>query len=209
MKLWLSWTLITALGWLISAYLGAFIGFEDDTAYIASFFNVGNNFEWGIVYGLIYGLIVGISSWVFLHNRIRLSALWIPLTFLGFAVGNGLGSYLNAWAYDNIEAVDSGVQLFLDSWYGIVNGFWVALCQSSVLRNTHINAYSWFKAAWLSIALGEFLGWAILWQILPIALLDFSPALADMMAGSLVGLIVGGITGLVLIAAPQETDLFD
>lgn len=209
MKLWLAWTFITAIGWLFSAYLGSYIGFEDDTAYLASFFKVGNDFEWGTVYGLIYGLIVGFSSWIFLRNRIRLSALWIPLTVLGFSVGNGCGSYLNGWLYDNVDLVSPSVHLFLDSGYGIVNGFWVALTQGFALREARLNAYSWFRATWLGIAVGEFLGWAILWQILPIGIVDFSPTLADMLAGGFAGLVVGGATGLVLVLEPQEKDPFD
>ena len=214
MNLWLTWTLITALGWLVSAYLGSFIGFGGDATSFFPFLSIENDLEWGVAYGLAYGLIIGVSSWLFLRNRVNLPIAWIPLTILGFTAGNGLASYvLYGVVYNTIDIFNSSLDLFIDGLYGVVNGVCVALCQSLVLRTTRLNPWTWFRATWAGMVLGEFIGWTLFLRIANEFIRDQTtlgfthnwPTVIDTAAGSIAGLVVGAMTGIVLISIPASS----
>ncbi|MEM6591924.1 MAG: hypothetical protein AAF651_08715 [Cyanobacteria bacterium P01_C01_bin.73] len=202
MALWLSWSIIMALAWAASGYLGAFIGFEEDVGAIGEFFNVDSNWEWGLTYGLIYGAFVGVSSWLFLRDRVRLPFIWIPLTIVGFTIGNGLGSYV---VYDIWVDGPYGNPVF-DSLYGFLNGLCIALVQSFVARQSRLEPLLWFGLTVAGVTVGEYIAWYLILGQLPYEWFDAFAGPIEAAGGAIAGAIFGGTTGIALLTLTPEVD---
>jgi hypothetical protein len=118
--------------WFWPAWAAAFLGFPIGAALIA---------------GAVAGAVIGGAQWLVLRRRLPLSALWVPATAGGMALGMALGQILLG---------DSTAQLPL-LLRGLIVGAPIGVAQATLLRGILSSPIVWAVV----VALGWPLAWAV------------------------------------------------
>jgi hypothetical protein len=194
-KLWEAWILATAIGELIGLGIVVWASTQTQTfqKYPEGAF---------LLVGALEGIILGCCQWLVLRRYVPHIAGWIVATTIGAIVawmGGSLVSLLMAvsyaWRSDaaSAKAFYEGI-LLLGASLGTILGF----AQWIVLR-THIRRASWWifssTLAWAIGLLVAFMGADLpqpTWS-------EPQVALARAATGAMMGIVIGSITGIVLV----------
>ena len=108
------------------------------------------------VISIMIGTVLGVFQWLVLHNKVKYSLWWIPISILSWGIGehlsfailNRINFYKIIWAYNNLTSGAIGGML-LGILVGIVNGVSIALMlsKSNEKINLHEKEISFVKNA--------------------------------------------------------------
>jgi hypothetical protein len=181
---YIGWTMACGVGWALALSMGLAVGriaFGVDSssvfgADIWTEFGARQAVIWA-VFGAVVGAAMGMTQWVILRRQGYWATLWILNSTVGWAIGLTLG-LATIWVLGlGVGRAVSGAVL------GVVLGTAVGLMQWIVLCERFDRSTWWIPVNSLSWAAGWALGWT-----------------GDGLArGSMIGLVGGGLTGVVLV----------
>lgn len=175
-RYWLWWTAATLGGWIIGYLLNnLIITAFNFTAEVAAQGDRPDLIVASILALVSMGLSVGLFQWLVLRRQVPSSTLWIPATTLGFAVG---------------------------IWFGLAfMGLGTGLAQWWVVRKTFSKGSWWPTISAIIWPLGYVAGGSVSGAlIVPLG----SQLLAGLVGIVVTGLIIGAITGAVLLWLLRE-----
>ena len=133
--------------WFWPAWGAAFLGFPIGGAVATPLVGPVDSVGAALLAGAIAGGVIGAAQWLVLRRRIALSALWVPATAGGMALGMALGQVLLGH--------DTSLQPLLLR--ALVVGAAIGATQAVLLRGVLPIATMWAAA----VALGWPLAWAV------------------------------------------------
>jgi hypothetical protein len=182
-RLWLSWTLATAIG-LIIGYLPAALFVNELDLGLAR-----------IVVPLLAGILIGVAQWLVLRRYVTNSVDWVLHLAGSWVVGYTLGLLVVDWLAGSFIGTLLGYILF-----GVI----IAVFQWPLLRREIPQLALWILANVVGWSLGAFLS-----QLAIAALFGENPA--NLLATTVVnmavtGLVAGLITGLALVRIVRQPE---
>jgi hypothetical protein len=163
--------------WFWPAWGAAFLGFPIGGAAATLLVGPIESVGAALIAGAVAGGVIGAAQWVVLRLRLPLSALWVPATAVGMAVGMALGQVLLG---DNTT-----MQLLLLR--GLVVGGAIGASQAAVLRGVLPT-----PPVWAAIVT---LGWPLAWAVSATIGIDLTRNWAVFgSSGALVFQLVAGLT---------------
>jgi hypothetical protein len=133
--------------WFWPAWGAAFLGFPIGGAVATPLVGPVESVGAALIAGAIAGGVIGAAQWLVLRRRLPLSALWVPATAGGMALGMALGQVLLGH--------DTSMQPLLLR--GLVVGAAIGAVQAVLLRGVLPTAAMWAAV----VALGWPLAWAV------------------------------------------------
>jgi hypothetical protein len=133
--------------WFWPAWAAAFLGFPIGGAAATLLVGPIESVGAAVIAGVVAGGIIGGAQWLALRRRLAVSALWVPATAAGMALGMALGQILLG---------DSTAQLPL-LLRGLVVGAVIGPAQAILLRGILPSPISWG----IVVTLGWPLAWAV------------------------------------------------
>jgi hypothetical protein len=164
--------------WFWPAWAAAFLGFPIGGAAATLLVGPIESVAAAVLAGAVAGAVIGAAQWLVLRRRLAVSALWVPATAAGMALGLALGQLLLG---------DSTTQLPL-LLRGLVVGAVIGAAQAALLRGILPRPILW--------AVVVTLGWPIAWAVSAAIGVDLSRNWA--VFGSSGALIFQLATGLTL-----------
>lgn len=194
MRLWLSWTIATALGWLLIVYPG--LNLRDETIFA---WNMLPAMAWKLFINTIaLGLIVGLLQHLLLRFDTRISNWWIAISTVSYAFGSSLAFLISAAGIGlgNPRTLSSQGEEFLSMPLALTmltGGALAGLIQAYALKNSFSVHRGQKILLWI---LGTALGWSLGffatsygWRLnVPLYL-----------QSAFAGLIIGAVTGMFLL----------
>jgi hypothetical protein len=196
LALWILWTISLFLGWIIYPGLN---------------FRSGNISSWGelvsllgnlFIQTLLLGLFVGFIQYVLLHFHADISAWWIALSGVSYALGTTLGlliTSVDAWriAPEIFSTQGQTTLLFPLAFVMLIGGGITGIIQVYALKGAvtqnKTKLLLWVLATSLAWGLGAFLV-SFPW----VAHLPFR------FQSGLAGLVIGSITGIAFIVSQRD-----
>lgn len=178
-RYWLGWVLVTTLGWIIGYLINSVIisAFNFSAETVAQ----GDRPELvlaSILSLVSIGLAVGTLQWLVLRKQVAPSTLWVPATTIGFAVGIWLGL----------------------AFMGLGTG----VAQWWVIRKSFSKGTWWPTISAVGWPLGYLAGGSVGGALLTVT---GSQLLAGLIGILVTGLIIGAVTGAVLLWMLRERRL--
>jgi hypothetical protein len=133
--------------WFWPAWGAAFLGFPIGGAAATLLVGPVETVGTAAMAGAIAGGVIGAAQWLVLRRRLPLSALWVPLTAVGMALGMAVGGLL-------LGDDTSPLPLLLR---GLVAGTAIGVVQASLLRRLMPSPAIWAAA----VAVGWPLAWTV------------------------------------------------
>jgi hypothetical protein len=133
--------------WFWPAWGAAFLGFPIGGALATPLVGPVESVGAAVIAGAVAGAVIGAAQWLVLRRRVELSALWVPATAGGMALGMALGEVLLGH--------DTSMQPLLLR--GLVVGAAIGAVQAVLLRGGLPTAAMWAAV----VALGWPLAWAV------------------------------------------------
>ncbi len=163
--------------WFWPAWGAAFLGFPIGGSAAALLVGPVESVGAALIAGAVAGGVIGTTQWLVLRLRVPLSALWVPATAVGMAVGMALGQVLLG---DNTT-----MQLLLLR--GLVVGGAIGALQAAVLRGVLPTPPLWAAIVTL--------GWPLAWAVSATIGIDLTRNWAVFgSSGALVFQLVAGLT---------------
>jgi hypothetical protein len=153
----------------------------------------------GALAGLAAGLLIGVAQWLVIRRHVPRAFHWVWKTAIGSSIGYaGSLTLFNAFLVlgdpiDKGEPLGAVLMIVVELWLGLILGTAIAVMQWTILRRVARGARRWIGANGLAWAPGLYIA------IWPRQTLVNGGYLTLLLYGSLGGLLVGAVTGLVLL----------
>ncbi len=182
--------IITFILWVVASIVSNIVG-----QYVMSL-SGGSDWAWIITIPagfLVVGLITGVSQWIILRNYLTRDGLflWVPLTAIGLPLGFILGALYSVWT-DPTHVKSANHWLAHYGWsstttIACIAGAFLGILQWLIIRNK-VKGSLW----WIPIS-------SLAWGIGTTIAVDYLYTKYVFENGIILGMIVGVITGLVIV----------
>jgi hypothetical protein len=192
--LWLSWALVTcigfALGFQIDHILGGLLSFK-----------YGIGFMGSISYTVFAGLLIGVGQWLILRSRFKWAWAWPIATALGYPIGYGIGFFVVFLGLLEIAILipqffaNDLIQFVWNLISGCFAGFFIGIFQWLSLRTKSHGMFKWVLVSMLSWAIG--IGFSQFFTLLSLQMgtVGHTDWLGGLVFSPLIGATIGVING--------------